>query len=259
MAQLRIGEVARLLGISTKTIRHYHKVGLLAEPSRTASAYRLYAAQDLVRLVRIRRLQRLGLSLTQIQRILAEPTSPELLHQALREIVIELDEEMGQLHARRERIMAILRRDGWEMDQPETVPAVLAHLPPPDSPAAAAIWAQDQRIFGTLESLTLPDGYQHQMTAMAERALSDPELYRQMYAMAEQLAALAEVPAESPLVEQLVARARAEGWAAQLDAIIPPDAPRDGANEIVPEIMLSLLAPAQRRFLRLLKHGEYST
>ncbi len=255
-AQLRIGEVARLLGVTTKTIRHYHKIGLLAEPPRTASAYRLYAAQDLVQLVRIRRLQRLGLSLTQIRRILAEPAAQQILQQALRDIVVQLDEEIGQIQARRDRIAAILRRDGWEMDQPETMPAMLAHLPPPDSAAAAAIWAQDQRIFGMLESLALPDGYRQQMTAMAERAQSDPDQFHRMYTMAEQLAALAEVPADSPLVEQLVGRAQADSWAAQLHAILPADAPTHSVSEIVPEILLSLLAPAQRRFLHLLENGE---
>jgi len=40
--QLHIGEVAKLLGITPKTIRHYHKVGLLTEPQRTESGYRLY-------------------------------------------------------------------------------------------------------------------------------------------------------------------------------------------------------------------------
>src|SRR5437879_12380770 len=73
--QLLIGEVAKLLGITQKTIRHYHKVGLLAEPQRTESGYRLYSAGDLLRLQRIRRLQALGLSLKQIKILLGEHVS----------------------------------------------------------------------------------------------------------------------------------------------------------------------------------------
>jgi DNA-binding transcriptional MerR regulator len=55
--QLHIGEVAALVGVSPKTIRYYHEVGLLAEPPRTGAGYRLYTAQDLLRLQRIRRLR----------------------------------------------------------------------------------------------------------------------------------------------------------------------------------------------------------
>ena len=50
--QLHIGEVAALVGVSPKTIRYYHEVGLLAEPARTEAGYRLYTAQDLLRLQR---------------------------------------------------------------------------------------------------------------------------------------------------------------------------------------------------------------
>lgn len=59
--RLTIGEAARLLGITPKAIRHYHKIGLLSEPERTASDYRLYDATALLRLQRIRRLQAMGL------------------------------------------------------------------------------------------------------------------------------------------------------------------------------------------------------
>jgi DNA-binding transcriptional MerR regulator len=55
--QFHIGEVAALVGVSPKTIRYYHEVGLLAEPPRTGAGYRLYTAQDLLRLQRIRRLR----------------------------------------------------------------------------------------------------------------------------------------------------------------------------------------------------------
>ena len=70
---LQIGEIARLVGVSTKTIRYYHEINLLAEPERTESGYRLYNAQHLLRLQRIRRLRSLGLSLDRIRAILVIP------------------------------------------------------------------------------------------------------------------------------------------------------------------------------------------
>jgi len=63
---LRIGELARLTGLTTRAIRHYHEVGLLAEPARDASGYRRYTAADLIALVRVRRLRALGMPIEQI-------------------------------------------------------------------------------------------------------------------------------------------------------------------------------------------------
>ncbi len=68
---LQIGEVAKLIGVSSKTIRYYHEIGLLAEPKRTEGGYRLYTAQDLLRLQRIRRLRSLGLPLERIKEMAA--------------------------------------------------------------------------------------------------------------------------------------------------------------------------------------------
>ncbi len=61
---MRIGELAELVGISTRAIRHYHRVGLLAEPARRANGYREYSPRDAVELALVRRLTELGLSLT---------------------------------------------------------------------------------------------------------------------------------------------------------------------------------------------------
>ena len=66
--RLRIGEVAKLLGVTPKTLRHYEKVGLLRQPERTEAGYCLFCADDLLRLHRIKRLRSLGLSLAQVKR-----------------------------------------------------------------------------------------------------------------------------------------------------------------------------------------------
>src|SRR5437660_9802732 len=111
--QLHIGEIAKLLGITQKTIRHYHKVGLLAEPPRSDGGYRLYTASDLLRLQRIRRLQALGLSLKQIKTLLGEHISAHerALREVLQSLLEELSAEIQMLEAQRERIRALLASD----------------------------------------------------------------------------------------------------------------------------------------------------
>jgi DNA-binding transcriptional MerR regulator len=63
---LRIGELAKLAATTPRAVRHYHRLGLLAEPERDESGYRRYGPQHPVGLVRIRRLRSVGMPLDSI-------------------------------------------------------------------------------------------------------------------------------------------------------------------------------------------------
>lgn len=65
-----IGEIAKDLGISPKTVRWYEAQGLLAEPSRTESGYRSYSVEDIERLKFIRKAFAFGFSSKEIKDIL---------------------------------------------------------------------------------------------------------------------------------------------------------------------------------------------
>ena len=75
---MRIGELAGLVGISTRAIRHYHRIGLLPEPARKPNGYREYSLRDAVGLARVRRLTELGLSLDEVRDALAGDTGRDL-------------------------------------------------------------------------------------------------------------------------------------------------------------------------------------
>jgi DNA-binding transcriptional MerR regulator len=45
---MHIGEVAKLLGVTPKTVRHYHKLGLIAEPQRSEGGYRICSAAGIL-------------------------------------------------------------------------------------------------------------------------------------------------------------------------------------------------------------------
>ena len=102
---MRIGEVATLAGVTTKTIRYYESIGLLSEPARTASGYRDYDAAAVDRLAFIRDAQATGLTLAEIQSILELKDSGArscehtraLLHRHLH----DLDEQINHLRAAR--------------------------------------------------------------------------------------------------------------------------------------------------------------
>ena len=65
-----IGKVATELGISRRTLRYYEAKGLLPNPSRTPSGYRIYDSRTAFRIRFIRNAKSLGLSLKEIQAIL---------------------------------------------------------------------------------------------------------------------------------------------------------------------------------------------
>ena len=64
---MKIGEVARLAGVPTKTLRYYEDIGLLSPAGRTSSGYRLYGWRELEQIEFIRRAKLMGLTLEQIR------------------------------------------------------------------------------------------------------------------------------------------------------------------------------------------------
>ena len=70
-ARLRIGEAAKLAGVSTRTLRYYQELGLLTPSGTTAGGARRYSEADVARLHRIRHLQVLvGFDLNEIRTVL---------------------------------------------------------------------------------------------------------------------------------------------------------------------------------------------
>lgn len=131
---MRISELAALVGVSARTVRHYHHMGLLPEPERLANGYREYRLRDAVVLARVRRLAELGLSLDEIRDVLADDRG-----RGLREVLLELDCDLARrqkaIGARRERLAALLAEADLDPDSTVSpgMAAVLRDLPAGDS------------------------------------------------------------------------------------------------------------------------------
>lgn len=68
----RIGEVAKLTGVTTRTLRYWEELGLLQPASRTDGGERIYGAGDVRRVTRIRDWQELlGFSLDEVKAVLS--------------------------------------------------------------------------------------------------------------------------------------------------------------------------------------------
>jgi len=67
---MRSGELAQLSGVSTDTLRHYERIGVLAKAPRTKSGYRQYPPSALDRVRLVRRAISVGFTLEELARVL---------------------------------------------------------------------------------------------------------------------------------------------------------------------------------------------
>ena len=68
---MKIGELARQAGVPIDTVRYYERHGLLPEPTRGASGYRIYQPADVDRLRFVRRAKALGFTLVEVRDLLS--------------------------------------------------------------------------------------------------------------------------------------------------------------------------------------------
>ncbi|UUN26606.1 MerR family transcriptional regulator [Streptomyces sp. FIT100] len=207
---MRIGEIAALVGVTPRAVRHYHHQGLLPEPARQANGYRDYSVRDAVLLARIRRLTELGLGLDEVRDILADDAGRELV-----EVLEELDEDLARqqerLAERRARLGALLAsaRDG-RLTAEGPVSAELAALfgtiaeagagrPGPESPMAA----RDREMLALLDTVA-PAGERERLLGAMRRMTEAPgaaDRAHEVYALLDALADEA-TGADDPRVEE---------------------------------------------------------
>ena len=115
---LTIGQLATYAGVTQRTVRHYHQIGLLPEPARDSSGYRSYGAQAVVDLIRIRTLAEAGVPLARVQALLE--AGEEEFAAAVDEIDRRLRAEIRELQEHRRRIARLAGGDSLALP-PEVV------------------------------------------------------------------------------------------------------------------------------------------
>ncbi|HTZ87404.1 MAG TPA: MerR family transcriptional regulator [Solirubrobacteraceae bacterium] len=121
---LRIGDVAKAVGTTPRTIRYYEEIGLLPEaPARPSGRHRLYTEAEVERLRELMRLKDLlGLSLEELKTLLsAEEARAEVRAQLRREDVAPerrrelLEEALGHI----DRQLKLVRKRAGELQKLE--------------------------------------------------------------------------------------------------------------------------------------------
>ena len=91
-----VGVVAKLVGVSVRTLHHYDEIGLVTPSDRTPSGYRSYSDADVERLHRVLTYRALGFPLEEIAALLDDPAVNALAH--LRRQHELLSERIDRLH-----------------------------------------------------------------------------------------------------------------------------------------------------------------
>ncbi|HEX8501509.1 MAG TPA: heavy metal-responsive transcriptional regulator [Pyrinomonadaceae bacterium] len=121
---LRSGELARLAGVSTDTLRHYERKGVLARPRRGANGYRQYPPGALARVRLVRRALDVGFTLDEIARVLSTRDSGAAPCKEVRALaaskLAEVEERLARLIELRDELRATLKEwDGRLYKTPE--------------------------------------------------------------------------------------------------------------------------------------------
>ncbi len=249
---MRIGELAAAVGVTTRTVRHYHHLGLLPEPERLSNGYRTYTLRHAVVLARIRRLTELGLGLAEVRDVLAEDAGKDLV-----EVLTELDEDLARqeeaIRERRARLRALLDAEALPAEGPVSPElselfARTGHLS-----SGSAMAAKDREILALLDTAASPE-VRERLMSLWSGALGSPDAVARAHEAYALLDDLADAQPDDPRVDEA---------ARLLAGLIPrklvPDAGIDADNSFL-RAFYADFAPAQaeaiRRTLRVLTEGE---
>jgi len=127
---LRAGELARACGISTDTLRHYERVGVLPKPQRTSAGYRQYPAEAVARVRTVRRALDIGFSLAELARFMRArerggTPCREVRALAVRKLA-DLERRLEELTILRDQMRQLVV--DWEQKLEATPEGMQAHL-----------------------------------------------------------------------------------------------------------------------------------
>src|SRR5882672_1856292 len=126
----RSGELAELAGVSSDTLRHYERKGVLARPLRRANDYRQYPASALQRVRLIRRALAVGFTLNELASVLSvrdRGGAPCMEVRALAAAKLsDIETRLREMSELRKELRAVLK--DWDKRLEHRTPGQPAHL-----------------------------------------------------------------------------------------------------------------------------------
>ncbi|WP_337110650.1 MerR family transcriptional regulator [Prescottella equi] len=191
---MRISEVAKAVGITPRTVRHYHRLGLLDEPKRLANGYREYDLADLVRLMRVRWLAGAGVPLGSVSSMVTaardEPSADDL-EADLTALIETIEAERRVLATKSARLQEMLdaHREGRPVSPlPDGLALAFSELITGE--ADSAVRAEFERERDAWELVAISGSAPEEFFEAATRLLTDPDARDRVVAPYRRFAAL---------------------------------------------------------------------
>ncbi|RVW07275.1 MerR family transcriptional regulator [Prescottella agglutinans] len=191
---MRISDIAQAAGTTPRTVRHYHRLGLLDEPRRLANGYREYDMADLVRLMRVRWLAGAGVPLGSVSAIVAATTDDDAADDLEADLTARLDTieaEQRVLAAKSARLHQMLdaHRAGRPVSPlPPDLALVFGELIAGETdPAVRAEFARERDAW---ELVAISGSAPEEFFESATRLLSDPAARERIVVLYRRFAAL---------------------------------------------------------------------
>lgn len=215
---LNIGQLADYVGVTPRAIRHYHALGLLAEPERTAAGYRQYDAQDVIDLHRVKTLADAGVPLARIRELIDAGEAE------LRAAIVEVDAALqARILALQEtrRSLAVLADSGDEPFLPPELAAMHARM---RELGVSERTIATEREAWILVQVLFPDIVLPWITS--QTGLLDDPGYAELYLLADRAF---DWPPEDPRIEE--AAQRTVDWIRATYSTIAPTEPQQWAAD----------------------------
>ncbi len=255
-SKLYIGEFARLNRLSVKTVIHYHKLGLLPECGRSPAGYRLYGLDDMKRILLIRRLKELGLSLKQIGCLVADSDARKLLQEYLKSREQEITGQIRTLESQLASVRMMMAQHSAELSEslgdPPSYQYIRGALGRELYESNPGMARQEKQLCEILDGYEWDTGHEQLLSDVAAHFQNNPDLLQRFVDLGIRLHELAAVPANSLEVEEL-----ARDYATALAELSIPGLPSPGSYpespfaSLMDEMLQDALSPSQARFMEL--------
>lgn len=94
---MKIKEVEELVGLARSNIRYYERQGLLHPERDQENSYREYTEEDIERILQIKTLRMLGLTIADIRQIYAKEVTLSEVMQARKKQILEEEKELAEI------------------------------------------------------------------------------------------------------------------------------------------------------------------
>lgn len=242
---MRSSELARAAGVTVRTVRHYHQLGVLPEPDRSANGYRAYGVRHLARLLRIRQLSLLGIPLEDVPAILGR--DPEVsTDDVATKMVADLDARIAVLIRQRDSI-ARLHAQGQPLEGPAEFAGTLAsvHSTLGVAPEAVQTDMDLAALVAHAGDEALREGLRQALAAMKQ-----PEVAGRLIPL---MARLSSLPDEATHETRTTLAHELWSVLAELAAFLPDVDPSHPLTSLVGQLSEEALSRAQRDVLEIVE------